>query len=66
MSQIYSVLLESYFFEYIDRDVPLRATPLMMRVFEEEPLSEHIAARFGLSRQEAETAIEMARQEVEL
>jgi len=66
MSQIHSVLLESYFFEYIDRDIPLRATPLMTGVFEEEALSEHIAGRFGLTPEEAEDAIEMARQEVEL
>lgn len=66
MSQLHSVLIETYFFEFIDRGVPLRETPLLKGVFEEEPLSVHFAARFGLTPAEAEAAIEMARQEIEL
>lgn len=66
MSHLHSILLETYFFEFIDRNVPLRETPLLKGVFEEEALSEHIAGRFGLTPEEAENAIEMARQEVAL
>lgn len=59
-------ILETYFFEWIDRGIGADETPLFTRTHEGEPLSDVIARRFQLTQDEAEAAIEAARQEVAL
>lgn len=66
MSAIHDYLIETLFFEHIDRGVPAEETPLLMGTFNEKPLEEFIANRFSLSPTEVEAAIEAARQEVVL
>jgi hypothetical protein len=59
-------ILESYFFEWIDRGMGADETPLYTLRHGEELLCDVVARRFRLSRDEAVAAIEAARQEVAL
>ena len=59
-------ILETYFFEWIDRGIGADETPLFIRTHEGEPLYDVIARRFQLTQDEAKAAIEAARQEVAL
>jgi len=65
-NDIYTTLLETYFFGYIDRGINAQETPLFTRTYEGKPLSTVIARAFQLSAQEAQAAIEAAWQEVVL
>jgi hypothetical protein len=59
-------LLEAYFWHFVDQgDVP-QDTPLFSGVYEGDSLAWVIARDFGLQLREAESAIEIARQEVAL
>jgi len=60
------VILESYFFGYIDRGIGADETPLFTRTLNGQPLSGVIAEEFALPLHYAEAAIDMARQEVAL
>jgi hypothetical protein len=64
MNDIHATILETFFFGYIDRNIGADQTPLFTRTHEGEPLSDVIARRFQLTQDEAEAAIEAARQEV--
>ena len=64
MNDIHATILETFFFGYIDRNIGADQTPLFTRTHESEPLSDVIARRFQLTQDEAEAAIEAARQEV--
>ena len=66
MNDIHATILETFFFGYIDRNIGADETPLFTRTHEGEPLSDVIARRFQLTQDEAEAAIEAARQEVAL
>ena len=65
MNDIHATILETFFFDYIDRNIGAE-TPLFIRTHEGEPLSDVIARRFQLTQDEAEAAIEAARREVAL
>ncbi len=58
------IILESYFFAYIDRGIGADATPLFTQTLEGRPLVEVIAETFQILPGEAGAAIESARQEV--
>lgn len=60
------IILESYFFGYIDRGIGADETPLFTRTLDGQPLSRVIAEKLALPLHYAETAIDMARQEVAL
>ena len=62
----HTTLLERYFFRYIDRQIAADETPLFTGNLDGEPLATAVARDFSLSPQEAETALEAARQEVRL
>lgn len=62
----HSTILERYFFGYIDRQVAADETPLFTRSLDGESLGTVIARDFSISPQEAEAALEAARQEVAL
>ena len=66
MNDIHATILEIFFFGYIDRSIGADETPLFTLTHQGEPLSYVIARRFQLTRDEAEAAIEVARQEVAL
>jgi hypothetical protein len=66
MSDIHTTILETYFFGYIDRNIGADETPLFTRTHEGEPLSDVISQRFQLTQDQAEAAIEAARQEAAL
>ena len=67
MNDIHATVLETYyFFGYIDRNIGADETPLFTRTHEGEPLLNVIVRRFQLSQDQAEAAIETARQEVAL
>jgi hypothetical protein len=59
-------ILETYFFEWIDRGIGADETSLFTRTLEGEPLSDVMARRFQLTQDEAEAVIEAARREVAL
>ena len=62
----HTIILESYFFDYIDRGIGADETPLFTCTLDGKPLSGVIAEKFSLPAQDAEAAIEIARQEVAL
>ena len=66
MNDIHEIILETFFFGYIDQNIGADETPLFTRTHEGESLSDVIARRFQLTQDEAEAAIEAARQEVAL
>jgi hypothetical protein len=59
-------ILDAYFWPFVDRGDSPQATPLFTGVHEGESLSLVIAREFELSPREAESAIEIAREEVSL
>jgi len=65
-NDLHTYLLETYFFSYIDRGTDAAETPLFTRALAGKPLSDVIAEEFNLPLDGAETAIDMARQEVAL
>jgi hypothetical protein len=64
--QIYSLILEDYFFSLVDRGVPTEETPLFTCKIEGEDLTSAVGRRFGLSNQEALLHLVHAREEVAL
>ncbi len=62
----HTTILERYFFGYVDRRVGADETPLFTRKLDGEALATVIAREFSLSPQQADAAIEAARQEVAL
>ncbi len=60
----HSRILETYFFEYIDRGIGADATPLFTQTLDGRPLAGVIAKTFQIPDHEAGAAIESARQEV--
>ena len=63
---LHTTILETYFFAYIDRRIGADETPLFTETLDGKPLSSVIAGQFDLPILYAETAIDMARQEVAL
>ena len=59
-------ILDAYFWLFVDRGDSPRATPLFTGIHEGESLPLVIAREFDLSSLEAESAIEIAREEVAL
>jgi hypothetical protein len=59
-------IMDAYFWLFVDRGDSPRATPLFTGIYEGESLSLVIAREFDLSPREAESAIEIAREEVAL
>jgi hypothetical protein len=66
LEQIYSLILEDYFFSLVDRGVPAEGTPLFTGNLEGEDLTSAVGRRFGLSDQEALLHLAHAREEVAL
>ena len=64
--QIYSLILEDYFFNLVDRGVPAGETPLFTGNLEGEDLTSAVGRRFGLCEQEALLHLVHAREEVAL
>lgn len=62
----HAFILETYFFGYIDRGIGANETPLFTRNLDGQSLAHVIAEEFQLASHHAETAIDMARQEVAL
>jgi hypothetical protein len=60
----HTAILETYFFDYIDRRIGADETPLFTLTFHGEALSVVVVREFQLSPQEADAALEAARQEV--
>lgn len=52
-ADLHALLLEEYFFSWLDRGVAVVATPLFTGVIEGEDLSSAVGRRFGLSEHEA-------------
>ncbi len=65
-NDLHTHLLETYFFSYIDCGIDADETPLFTRTLDGKSLSGIIAEEFELPLHSAETAINMARQEVAL
>ena len=63
-SDLHAAILETYFFEYIDRGIGADETPLFTQILEGKDLPFVIAEGCRLPLHEAEAAVEMARQEV--
>ena len=61
---LHTAILETFFFEYIDRGIGADETPLFTRMLEGKALPVVIAEKCRLPLHEAEAAIDMARQEV--
>ena len=59
-------LLDAYFWHFVNRGGEPPETPLVTGLHEGESLARVIAREFDLPLQEAESAIEIARQEVAL
>ena len=66
MNDAHETVLQKYFWDFVDRGDATADTPLFTGIHEGEPLSDVIARRFQLTLDEAEAAIEAARQEVAL
>ena len=66
MSDLHSILLETYFFECVDQGTRPDDTPLLVGIYRGESLCELVAREFDIPEWEAETAIEAAREEVSL
>lgn len=62
----HKAILQTYFFNPIDRGIGADETPLFTRRLDGKPLSHVIAETFQLPPHEAEAVIDMARQEVAL
>ena len=65
-ADLHALLLEDYFFSWVDRGVAVGATPLFTGVVEGEDLPSAVGRRFGLSDQEALLHLVHAREEVAL
>lgn len=63
---LHTSILETYFFDYIDRRIGADETPLFTRELNGKPLCNVIAEEFKLPLHDAEAAIVLARQEVAL
>jgi hypothetical protein len=59
-------ILDAYFWPFVDRGDSPQATPLFTGIHQGESLSLVVAREFDLSPREAESAIEIAREEVAL
>jgi hypothetical protein len=59
-------ILETYFFDYIDRGIGADETPLFTRTVDGKPLAIVLAEEFSLPLSSAEKAIDIAREEVAL
>lgn len=66
ITDLHTTILETYFFAYIDRRIGADETPLFTLTLEGEPLFAVVAREFRLSPEEAQAALEAARQEVRL
>jgi len=66
ISDPHTIILETYFFGYIDRGIGADETPLFTRAFEGRPLGTAVAEEFHLPPACAEEAIDLARKEVAL
>lgn len=66
MNDPHPSILEFYFFAFVDEGTTPDQTPLFTGSYRGRPLAGFIARDFGLSPEEAETALEIARKEVEL
>jgi hypothetical protein len=66
MNDLHTTILEVYFFAFIDEGAAPNQTPLFTGSHAGQPLAGIIARDFGLSPEEAESALEIARKEVEL
>jgi hypothetical protein len=64
--QIYPLILEDYFFSWVDRGVPAGETPLFTGNLEGEDLTSAVGRRFGLSDHETILHLVHAREEVDL
>lgn len=62
----HTVILETYFFGYIDRGIGADETPLFTRTFEGRPLVTAVAEEIQLSPACVEEVIDLARKEVAL
>jgi len=65
-ADLHALLLEDYFFSWVDRGVAVGATPLFTGVVEGEDLPSAVGRRFGLSDHEAILHLVHAREEVDL
>jgi hypothetical protein len=65
-SASHSEILDTYFWLLVDRGEAPENTPLFIGIYEGESLSLVIARKFQLELQAAESAIEIAKQEVAL
>jgi hypothetical protein len=65
-SASHSEVLDIYFWPLVDRGEAPQNTPLFIGIYEGESLSLVIARKFQLPLHEAESAIEIAKQEVAL
>lgn len=63
-SNPHSTILETYFFDYIDRGIGADATPLFTLILDGRPLAGVIAETLQIRADQAGAAIESARQEV--
>jgi hypothetical protein len=59
-------ILDAYFWLFVDRGYSAQATPLFTGIHQGESLSLVVAREFDLPLHEAESAIEIAREEVAL
>jgi hypothetical protein len=66
MNDPHDSILETYFWDFVDRGCAPADTPLFKGIHGGEPLTASIAREFGLPPHEAESAIDIARKEVAL
>ena len=66
MNDAHETILQRYFWDFVDRGTTPADTLLFTGLKDGEPLPTIIAREFGLSPQEAESAVEIARKEVAL
>ncbi len=66
MNDPHDAILERYFWTEVDRGIALEDTPLFTGLTNGESLVDVIQREFGLSFPDGESAIEIARKEVEL
>ena len=66
MKNLHDEILDSYFWKSVDGGAIPESTPLFTGIFEGETLHQSIVLQFGVSMEDAEMAIEEARQEVAL
>jgi len=65
-ADLHVLLLEDYFFSWVDRGVAVGATPLFTGVVEGEDLPSAVGRRFGLPPEQVEEPLALARREVAL